>query len=49
MNADPVQHSLRQLLATVHRDLPGPMLERRVGKAFDQAIGIRGEVDILNT
>lgn len=48
MNADPVQHSLRKLLATVHRDLPGPMLEGRVGKAFDQAIGIRGEVDILN-
>jgi hypothetical protein len=48
MNADPVQHALRQLLATVHRDLPGPVLERRVGKALDQAVGIGGEVDILN-
>ena len=48
MNADPVKHSLGQLLATVHRDLPGPMLECRVGKALQQAIGVGGEVDILN-
>ncbi|MNN90526.1 hypothetical protein D3C81_2084860 [compost metagenome] len=45
MNTDAFKHTLRQFLATVHRDLPGPMLQCRVGEAGNQAVSIRLQID----
>ena len=36
--------ALRNLLAAVHRDLDQPMVQRRVGEAVEQRVGIGGEV-----
>lgn len=35
-----VQHALRQLLATVHGNLPGTVFERRIAVAVNQQTGI---------
>jgi hypothetical protein len=43
MDANTVKHTLRQLLATVHRDLPGAVFERRIAEARDQAVGIASD------
>ncbi len=49
MPANTVQHTLRQFLAAIHRNLPGLVLQRRIAEAFDQAVGVGAEIHAGNT
>ena len=48
MPANGVQHTLWQFLATVHRNLPGTVTQRRVAVARDQQIGITLQIHPLH-
>ncbi|MNC06769.1 hypothetical protein D3C75_542920 [compost metagenome] len=45
MPAHGIQHTLGQLLATVHRDLPGTVTQRRIAVTLDQQIRIATQID----
>ncbi|CAM8566433.1 hypothetical protein ESCOCP322M1_23465 [Escherichia coli] len=47
MLTDWIQHTLRQLLATVHGDLPGAVAQGRIAEALDQQVRIGLQIGAL--
>ena len=47
VETDGVQHTLRQLLGAIHRDLPGTVFQARIAETGDQQVGVTDQISFF--